>query len=451
MNVLNIVKKFFGPSSRTISFGFLGVILLGALLLMLPVSTRGEGGASFVDALFTATSATCVTGLIVKDTATYWSGFGQAVILLLIQTGGLGIVMIGVTVARLSGKKIGLMQRSTLQETISAPKVGGIVKLAGFIFKTTLLVEFVGAVCLSVEFIPEFGMLKGLWYSVFHSVSAFCNAGFDLMGVKEPFSSLMSYTDSVIVNVTVMLLIITGGIGFLTWEDIKKNKLKFSKYTMPSKVIIVFSLVIIIVPAVFFYFGELAGSRWDYLNQGEKVLASLFQSVTLRTAGFNSVNLAEFSEAAQSVMIVVMLIGGASGSTAGGIKITTIAVLLATTIAVFRRDSAATLFKRRVPDDTVHYAAATLVLYIVLFFVGGIIISCVEGIPVLNCMFESASAIATVGLTVGTTGEYQLCSKLVLIVLMYFGRVGGLTIVYSAMSHKKPHVLKYPQEKIAVG
>lgn len=451
MKVLNKIKKFFSPSSRIIIFGFLGVILIGTLLLMLPISTAGGQGASFMEALFTSTSAVCVTGLVVKDTATYWSLFGQIVILLMIQIGGMGVVMIAVTVTRLSGRKIGLMQRSTLQETISAPQVGGVVRLANFIIKTAVLIEGTGALLLSFVFVPEFGFIKGIGYAIFHSVSAFCNAGFDLMGVKEPLSSITSYSNNLIVNIVIMALIITGGIGFLTWEDIKKNKFKFLKYRMQSKVIILFTIVLIVLPAIYFYFLELGTPKWDNLSEGEHVISSLFQSVTLRTAGFNTVDLASFSESGQMIMIVVMLIGGATGSTAGGIKVTTIAVLLASALAVFKRASAATLFKRRIPSDTVHYAVVTFLMYIVLFVSGAIIISAVEKLPILHCMFETASAIATVGLSVGTTGDYGTCSKLVLIILMFFGRVGGLTIIYAALSRKKPHVLKFPQEKIAVG
>ena len=257
MKILNNIRKFVSPSSRTIIFGFLGVIIIGTLMLMLPVATADGKGAGLIEALFTSTSAVCVTGLVVKDTATYWSLFGKIIIIILIQIGGMGVVMIGVTIARLSGKKIGLMQRSTLQETISAPQVGGVVKLAWFIIKTAFLIELIGAVLLSLVFIPEFGVLKGIAYSVFHSISAFCNAGFDLMGEKQPLSSLTLYSENIIVNVVIMALIIFGGIGFLTWEDIKKNKFHFRKYRMQSKVILVFTVFLIVVPALYFYFAKI--------------------------------------------------------------------------------------------------------------------------------------------------------------------------------------------------
>lgn len=328
MKILNNIRKFVSPSSRTIIFGFLGVIIIGTLMLMLPVATADGKGAGLIEALFTSTSAVCVTGLVVKDTATYWSLFGKIIIIILIQIGGMGVVMIGVTIARLSGKKIGLMQRSTLQETISAPQVGGVVKLAWFIIKTAFLIELIGAVLLSLVFIPEFGVLKGIAYSVFHSISAFCNAGFDLMGEKQPLSSLTLYSENIIVNVVIMALIIFGGIGFLTWEDIKKNKFHFRKYRMQSKVILVFTVFLIVVPALYFYFAELGAPVFSGLSSRQRVLGAAFQSVTMRTAGFNTLDLSEFSESGQSIMIVIMLIGGATGSTACGIKVTTIAVLL---------------------------------------------------------------------------------------------------------------------------
>ena len=261
-------------SFQVIILGFFSVIILGSLLLMLPAATADGNGASFLDALFTATSAVCVTGLVVHDTATYWSAFGQSVILLLIQIGGMGVVTIAVSVAAISGRKIGLMQRSTMQEAISAHHVGGIVQMTKFILKTTLLIELIGAVLLSPVFCRDFGMVKGIWYSLFHSVSAFCNAGFDLNGIKEPFSSLTAYGADPLVNFTIMALIITGGIGFLTWEDIKKNKWRLKRYRMQSKVILIVTLLLIFVPALYFFFCEFID-----MPLTERIWSSLFQSV----------------------------------------------------------------------------------------------------------------------------------------------------------------------------
>lgn len=438
-------------SSRIILLGFLGVIFGGALLLMLPFATADGRGASFLDALFVATSATCVTGLVTQDTATYWSVFGKAVILVLIQIGGLGVITIAVSVARFSGRKIGLMQRSTMQEAIAAPQMGGIVRLTGFILKMVVLIEGIGAVLLMPPMIAEFGVIRGIGYAVFHSISAFCNAGFDLMGVKEPYSSLTSYRGHPLINLVIMLLIIVGGIGFLTWDDIRCNHWHLRRYRMQSKVILCVTAFLLVVPAVYFYFCEFGRPVWEGMSAGEKVFASAFQSVTARTAGFNTVDLSKLTEAGQMIFVILMLIGGSPGSTAGGMKNTTVAVLFATAIAVFRRRPNAHIFGRRVPNDTAHYAATVLLLYTVLFLAGGIFISYQEGMPVMPALFEAASAIGTVGVTLGITPTLSVASKLVLILLMFWGRVGGMTIVYAALATKHPYVSEYPQEKITVG
>lgn len=433
-------------SFQLIILGFLSLIILGSLLLMLPVATRDGEGATFSDALFTATSATCVTGLVVRDTATYWSVFGQCVILVLIQIGGMGIVTAAVAFVAISGRKIGLMQRSTMQEAVAAHHLGGIVRLTKFILKIMVVIEILGAVLLSPYFIKDFGTAKGIWYSVFHSISAFCNAGFDLMGAKEPYSSLTSYSARPFFNITVMALIIIGGIGFLTWEDIKKNKFRLRKYRMQSKVILTVSAILIIFPALYFFFFE-----YSELQIKERILSSLFQSVTTRTAGFNTTDLSAFSETGQMMTILLMLVGGSPGSTAGGMKTTTIAVLMVSAFAVFSRKENAQAFKRRISDDTVKNAATIFLMYIVLFTAGGMIISSIENISLLTSLFETASAIGTVGLTLGITANLGLVSRLILIALMFFGRVGGLTLVFAATKALINNGNKYPQEKITVG
>lgn len=438
-------------SFQIIILGFLVVILTGALLLMLPFSTRGAQSASFMDALFTATSATCVTGLVVRDTAAYWSSFGQAVILVLIQIGGMGVVTLAVAVTIVSGKRIGLMQRSTMQESIAAPQVGGIVRLTRFIVLTTLGIELLGAVCMFPVFFKEFGIGKGAWYALWHSVSAFCNGGFDLMGVREQFSSLTAYTSNPVINVVIMLLIIVGGIGFLTWNDIRICKWHFRRYRMQSKLVLVVTAVLIILPALYFYFIEFRYPQWEELSAGERVYGALFQSVTLRTAGFNTLDLSKMSEAGQTIMIILMLIGGSPGSTAGGMKTTTLAVLVLSMIAVFRRREHVEVFDRRIASETVKYAAAVLLMYLVFCLGGGILISSIENLPVLACMFEAGSAIGTVGLSLGLTPHLSAASHMILTVLMYFGRVGGLTVVFAALSGTRPNVSKAPREKITVG
>ncbi len=272
-------------SSRIIILGFAGAVLLGSLLLMLPFATREGEGASFADAVFTAVSAVCVTGLVVQDTATYWSAFGQAVILLLIQIGGMGVVTVAVAVFVASGKRIGLKERSTMQEAISANQVGGIVRLTGFIIKAAACFELLGALVMAPAFCREFGLARGMWYAVFHSISAFCNAGFDLMGEKASYSSLTHFAASPSINLTIMCLIIIGGIGFLTWEDIRTKKFRIRKYRMQTKVILVTTGALILIPALYFFLYEFRD-----MPLGQRVLCAMFQAVTPRTAGFNTVD-----------------------------------------------------------------------------------------------------------------------------------------------------------------
>ncbi len=432
-------------SSQIIIFGFAGAIILGTILLMLPISSASGTMTPFSDALFTATSAICVTGLVVHDTALHWSMFGQFIILLMIQTGGLGIVTLSVAMAMLAGRKIGLMQRSTLQDAIAAPKVGGIVKLTGFILKTTVLIELIGAILLSIAFCRDFG-IKGIWFGVFHSVSAFCNAGFDLMGTASPFSSLTSYSAQPLINAVIISLIIIGGIGFLVWEDVKTNKHHIKKYRMQTKVVLSTTLFLIIAPAIYFYFAEFSD-----LPVSERVLNSLFQSVTPRTAGFNTADLTKISGMGQAITIILMLIGGSPGSTAGGMKTTTAAVLIFSAISVFRKKDDVECFGRRIADATLKNAAAILLMYLVLFLTGGLILSGVENLPLIECLFESASAIGTVGLTLGITPSLGTISRIVLMGLMFFGRVGGLTLIFAALSRKHQNISKKPQERITVG
>ena len=438
------IKKHF-TSSQIIIFGFVGAIVLGTILLMLPISSASRNMTLFSDALFTSVSAVCVTGLVVHDTATHWSMFGQFILLLLIQVGGLGIVTLSVAMAMLAGRKISLMQRSTLQDAISAPKVGGIVKLTGFILKTTFLIELTGAIFLSIVFCREFG-IKGIWLGIFHSVSAFCNAGFDLMGTKAPFSSLTSYSAQPLINAVIILLIIIGGIGFLVWEDVKTNKHHIKKYCMQTKVVLSSTLFLIIAPAIYFFFAE-----FNSFPVSERILNSLFQSVTPRTAGFNTADLTQLSRIGQAITIILMLIGGSPGSTAGGMKTTTVAVLIFSAISVFRKKDDVECFGRRIADATLKNAAAILLMYLLLFLTGGLIISGVENLPLKECLFESASAIGTVGLTLGTTPALGTVSRIVLIGLMFFGRVGGLTLIFAALSNKQHNISKKPQERITVG
>lgn len=431
-------------SSRVIILGFAGVILLASLLLMLPISSAAHTYTPFINAVFTATSATCVTGLIIYDTATYWSPFGQALILLLIQIGGMGVVTVAVGLSRISGKKIGLLGRSFMQDSISAPKLGGIMKFTRFVVVTALSVELLGALALMPAFCGRFGV-KGIWYSFFHSISAFCNAGFDVMGKTGKFSSLTAFKGNVAVNVIIMLLIVIGGIGFSTWNDIKTYGFKFKKYSLQSRVILFSTVLFILIPAVCFFFFEFSG-----MSVKDRLLASFFQSVTLRTAGFNTVDFSLLKGSSLAVMIVFMLIGGAPGSTAGGMKITTVVVLFFSSLSVFSKKKEVRIANRSIDDENVKTAAAILMMYIMLFLAGGIAISLCDKIPMGRCLFETASAIGTVGLTTGITTSLCGFSKAILVLLMYIGRVGGLTLIFAAAKSGNS-AARLPLEKIAVG
>lgn len=437
------------PFQRII-LGFLGVILVGSLLLMLPFATSAGKGASFFDALFTSTSAACVTGLIVHDTATYWSLFGQIVILILIQIGGLGVITIAAAVTMISRRRIGLMQRSTMQEAIAAPQVGGIVKLTNFSIKSTLIAEAVGSALMSPVFCSRFGLGKGIWYSVFHSITAFCNAGFDLMGVESQYSSLTGFAGSWLINIVICMLVVFGGLGFLTWDDIVTHKFKLKKYRMQSKVILTASFWLNLIPALYFFFFEFNNSKWG-MNGSERLLASVFQAISPRTAGFNTVDLSQLSGGGLVLDIFLMLVGGSPGSTAGGMKTTTIAVLFAATISVYTRKKYTNFFRRSISESAVITASAILMGYTTLFVTSGVIISKYNNIPILSALFETASAIGTVGLSLGVTPHLFGISRAIIILLMFLGRVGSLTLIFAAVSLPNANVSKLPQEKIAVG
>ena len=408
---MSFKKRF--TSARIIILGFAGVILLGALLLMLPISSQKHVVTPFLDCLFTSTSAVCVTGLIVHDTATYWTSFGQFIILLLIQIGGMGVVTIACALAILSGRKIGILQRATMQDSIGAFQMGGIMRMVKFIIKGVLLLEGLGAVSMAFVFIPKFGLGKGIWYAIFHSISAFCNAGFDLMGVIKPYSSIMTMRSNPIINWTIMLLIIIGGLGFFVWNNILVHKWHFKKYSLHAKVVLTTTVLLLVIPSVYFFFGEFQNAH-DFQT---RFFLSAFQSVTARTAGFNSVDFNTMTQTGAMVMTLLMLIGGSPGSTAGGMKTTTFAVMLANVTAIFHRDNVH-MFHRRIDNDTVRSAATIFTMYITLCVGVAMIISRIEGIPMMACLFEAASAIGTVGCTMGITPHLGAVSHILLILLM---------------------------------
>ncbi|MEA4891245.1 MAG: potassium transporter TrkG [Peptococcaceae bacterium] len=437
--------------AKVIIGGFFLQILIGSLLLSLPFATRSGRSASYADALFTATSATCVTGLVVQDTYSYWSGFGQAVILMLIQIGGMGVVTMAVAVFALAGKRIGFRQRYAMQESIAAPQVGGIVRLTYFIVKTTLLLEGIGAFLLALRYCPRYGLAKGLWTSVFHAVSAFCNAGFDLMGREKAFASLTLSCGDPLVNLVIMCLIVTGGLGFFLWEDLCTNHLRIRRCRLQTKVVLTTTAFLILLPALFFFFWEFRQPAWAGLSGGQRFWASLFQSVTPRTAGFNTVDLTRLQSPSVLIILFLMLVGGSPGSTAGGMKTTTLAVLLLCIPSLFRNEQSLHCFKRRVGAEVLKSAVTISLLYSILTLSCGMLICCLEGVSLTASLFEAASAIGTVGLSLGITGELSLLSRLLLIGLMYFGRVGCLTMIYAFAEHQTGAAAQLPLEKITVG
>ena len=437
-------KKQKWSTTKIIAVGYVLVITIGTILLMLPVSGRNHEPVPFMDAWFTATSATCVTGLVTHDTYTYWSSFGQAVLLVLIQIGGMGFMTIAISAMTLTRKKIGLSKRLLMQESVGAPQVAGVVRMSRLILGGTVFFEGLGALLLSFYYIPRLGFGKGLYFSVFHSISAFCNAGIDLMGYYQPSSSLITAADSYLVGITIAGLILVGGIGFLVWEDALRWKWHISRYRLHSKVVLAGG-------TLFMFLFEYGKPSMEGKNLGEQILCSFFQAVTPRTAGFNTMDLNQLSPSSQMLMVCLMFIGGAPGSTAGGIKTTTMTILLLTIWTEFKKRKDVELFKRRVEGEVIRHAACILMFYGSLAFVSSMIICAVEGIGAKEVIFEVVSALCTVGLSLGITAEVGVLSHVILILLMFIGRVGGITILIAFSSRLSAIPSKLPAEKIAVG
>ncbi len=446
MRKLRILLQDYMNSFRTILLGFLALILCGACLLCLPAATNSGESVPFLNALFTSTSAACVTGLVVYDTATQWSMFGRTVILILIQIGGLGVVTAFIATMLLTGKRIGLMQRIAMQDAVSAPQLGGIVRFTSFFLKGTAVIEAAGTVLLAPVFIRDFGFVKGIGHALFHSISAFCNAGFDLMGVRAPFSSLTAYASDAWITSVISLLIIIGGAGFLTWSDLLENRFRFRSLRLQTKLILTTTAFLLAVPFVYFFFLE-----YSSVPLKERILLSFFQTVTPRTAGFNTADYGSMTEGSLLLTVILMMIGGAPGSTAGGIKITTIAVIYLSARTYMKGREHTNAFRRRIETDAIHNAYTLFVLYLMLLVAGTIALSEAEDLPIMPAMFECASALGTVGLTTGITPGLSTFSRIILIFFMYFGRVGGLTLTYSIVSLTKKENSRLPAEKLTVG
>lgn len=447
-----MVSKLIKKLSRVqiIAFGFLGVILIGSLLLMLPFSTRSGQTTSYVDALFTATSATCVTGLTPFDTYTHWTLFGQLVILFMIQLGGIGFMTV-ITMATLFMRhKIGLQNRMLVMESAGTITLSGIGPLVRRIIAGTAIIETTGAAILATQFVPEFGWLRGLYYSFFHAISAFCNAGFDLMGCIEPGSSMINFNGNAVVMVTLVFLILIGGIGFFVWDDILVCKAKFKNYKIHTKLVLVLTAILTVIPFVMFFIFE-----YDHAFKGmdffDRILNSLFQTVTPRTAGFSGIDMTTLSEPGGMLTIVLMFIGGNPGSTAGGVKTTTIAVILLSTVAYLQEDNNVTVFKKRIEDKMVRRACAIAFIYFMMIFAASLAISWIEPLNLREVLFEVVSAVATVGLSMNVTATLSAASKVIVIVLMYAGRIGALTFIMLLSKRNKTAILKRPTGKIMIG
>lgn len=436
--------------TQMIVVGFMLIILTGSLLLMLPWASRSHEVTPFLDTLFTATSASCVTGLVVVDTWSHWSVFGQVIILILIQVGGMGFMTLGVFMAILLRRRIGLKTRGVLQESINSLQIGGIVKLAKKIIQGTVFFESVGALILMYRFIPKVGMARGIWYGIFHSVSAFCNAGFDLMGYMEPYESLCGYAGDWLVNLTIMSLIVIGGIGFFVWDDIATKKLKVHRYTLHTKLVLMTTLALIIGGALFFFFTEQSNVLRN-MPFAERIWASFFQSVTARTAGFNTVDTGALTEGSKFVTILLMFVGGSPGSTAGGIKTTTLIVLLVCVRSNMRQEKGYNILDRRLDEEVVRKACTVMCTNLLLMLTATIVMLVLQPFALTDVLFETASAIGTVGMTTGITRSICSVSKAVLIFLMYCGRIGSLTFALSLRGNKHEPAVKQPVEQVMIG
>ncbi len=442
-------RKF--SQTRLIAMGYISIIIIGTVLLMLPISSNDGESAGFVPALFTAVSSSCVTGLVVLDTATSWSFFGQAVIITLIQIGGLGFMTIATMFSMLVKRRMGLREREIMVESINTEHIGGITKLTKKIIVGTAIFEGTGAVLLATRFIPEFGVAKGIWYSVFHSISAFCNAGFDLMGIREPYSSLVTFSDDAVVILTISLLVVVGGIGFLVWDDISRKKLKFRRYQLHTKIVLTVTAFLLVVPCILFLIFERNFTN-SGLGFGESLLNAIFDSVTARTAGMNSTDTAALAPASKILTVFLMFIGGSPGSTAGGIKTTTLAVIAISTFNGITRRQSKGIFGRRLEKDAIHKASSVVFTNMSLAIFGIIAILAIQpDFAISDVIFECVSAIGTVGMTTGITRDLATASRLIIVFLMFCGRVGSVSFALALMEKKAAPPVKNPREKITIG
>ena len=451
----NLFQKLYHVRSHLtqtqfIASGFLGIILTGTLLLMLPVSSRTGEVSSFLNCLFTATSASCVTGLVVYDTWSHWSLFGQLVILSLIQIGGLGFVTIGVFLSIVLRRRIGLKERGLMQESVNTLQIGGVVRLAKKIVIGTVFFEGLGAGLLAIRFVPQYGPGRGIYYSIFHAVSAFCNAGFDLMGWQGPYSSLVGYYNDWLVNLVIMSLIVIGGIGFIVWEDLSRHRLHFRRYMLHTKIVLLTTVALIFGSAWLFYRFE-SGNLLVGMDTSGKILTSLFSSVTARTAGFNTTDTGALTDASKMLTVLLMFVGGSPGSTAGGVKTTTMIVIYLHLWSTIQRTHGVNAFGRRLEDEVLKQSSAIFMINLTLAMTVSMFIMATQKYPVMDVLFETFSAIGTAGMTTGITRGLNAASRLAVVFLMYCGRVGSLSFALSFTQRKKVARVQQPMGRISIG
>jgi len=440
---------------QILCLGFVTLILIGALLLSLPISSAKGQFTSFIDSLFTATSSLCVTGFVNLDTGSYWSYFGKTLIIILVQIGGIGFMSFATMLAIILGKKITLRDRLVLQESMNTFNLQGLVKMEKYILSFTFIIETIGALVLSTQFIPSFGLSKGIYYSFWHSISAFCNGGFDLFGtVDSPFISLIGWRENPIVIVTLTILIIVGGLGFLVWADIYNYKVS-RKLSLHSKVVIIGTLILIFGGAFFIYILECNNPlTLKDMSMVDKIINSFFASVSHRTAGMSTIITADMKPASRLLTIILMFIGGSSGSTAGGIKITTVTIIIMTIVCTIKGKEETEIFKKRVSKEQVLKSFIIATLGFSLIILATVLLSIIESNSAfsLECLFfEATSALTTAGLSLGLTPHLSSLGKVLIIILMYIGRVGPLTVALSLGKNKKKNLIRYPEGKILIG
>lgn len=442
-----MIRKIKNNPPLMVCLSFFGLILFGAILLNLPLASADGVSIGFLNALFTSTSASCVTGLIVANTATQWTVFGKLVIITLIQIGGLGTMVFLSLIALVLNKKIGITQRRIIKEQTNADTSKGIIRLVIYIIKFSLSVELIGAILLATRFIPDFGLKRGIFFSLFHAVSAFCNAGFDIIG-----NSIVDYVDNITVNLVIAFLIIFGGLGFTVYIDIYKKR-RFKNLSLHSKVVISITAILLAVGTLAYFILEHKNGSMEGLTLKGKILASFFMSASARTAGFNTIDIAKMQEGSVIVTIILMFIGASPASTGGGIKTTTFGVLLFSTISVLRGNDEAEIFHKSISRDALLKSLCIFSMGSALVIFSSLWITIIEQgkFLYLDILYEIVSAIGTVGVTRGITPNLSPLSKLILIVLMYIGRVGAATLGISILNRKNKKHTRYSYGKIIVG